>query len=63
MYPAQYELSIRGDCNFRDLNLIREAIISEIQQGVVAYDFRMINEAETIIRNLVRQIRLSSNCA
>ncbi|KAK4021130.1 hypothetical protein OUZ56_003057 [Daphnia magna] len=49
---AQYELSIRGDCNFRDLNLIREAIISEIQQGVVAYDFRMINEAETIIRNL-----------
>ena len=53
MFSAQYVLSKRDNFNFRELSLIQEAVISEIQRDIVEYDFRMIEEAETMIKNMV----------
>ena len=52
-FSAQYVLSNRDNCGFRELSVIRKAVISEIQQNVVEYDFRMIDDAETMIKNMV----------
>ena len=49
-------LSSRDNCNFRELSLIQKAVISEIQQDIIEYDFRMIDEAETMIQNMVLMI-------
>jgi hypothetical protein len=46
-------LSSRDNCDFRELGLIQKTIISEIQRDIIEYDFRMIDEAETMIKNMV----------
>ncbi len=61
LLAAQHELSRRDDCNFRELTLIQKAVIGEIQQNIISFDARSIEEAEIMITNLVLFIAFSQS--